>query len=150
MEGERSIQTFLTEDSELSSLNFNLDILNSSIKQLADAIGFKDAIHVGICICDSERMTHLHDEFMQDPTETDVMAFPSDEQGYLGDIIVCKDVAIKEAESLKHSTEAELYFYCLHGVLHLFGYDDQTPEEKNNMLTLQKNALLAEGIEIQI
>ena len=68
---------------------------------------------------------------------TDVLSFPMPietdrETGrvFLGDIILSKKRAKKQAEEYGHSLERELAYLTVHGVLHLLGYDHKTEEEK--------------------
>ena len=42
------------------------------------------------------------------------------------EIAVCVDEARRRAAELNHSVERELLLYCIHGVLHCAGFDDQT------------------------
>ena len=44
-------------------------------------------------------------------------------------------------EERGHGAEVELLFYLCHGLLHLLGYDDHTPEERDSMLRLQATYL---------
>ncbi len=71
---------------------------------------------------------------------TDVMAFPGDGD-YLGDILVCPEVVRENARELDRDFEEELEFVIVHGVLHLLGYSDYTPEEKEEMFKLQNRII---------
>lgn len=152
MEGERSIELFVTEDSTLNEEKIGIETLERCSRNLLSAINFKKGFYsAGIKVCDSDSMVEMHKFYMDDASDTDVMAFPSSEDdNYLGDIIVCEDVATKCAEEFSNNFKAEIQFYCLHGLLHLLGYEDDTEEKKNEMLVLQKDALILEGIEINI
>mgnify|MGYP003308797983 CR=1 FL=1 len=48
---------------------------------------------------------------------------PENEHFCLGDILLCKEVAKKQAEELGHTLKAELVRLVVHSVLHLVGYD---------------------------
>jgi probable rRNA maturation factor len=79
------------------------------------------------------------------------MSFPMDElrppskdsdeppQGLLGDIVLCPEVAAKQAAEAptRHSMDEELQLLTVHGVLHLLGYDHEEPGEKAEMFGLQ-------------
>lgn len=61
---------------------------------------------------------------------TDVLSFELDE---LGEIIISSDTALKNSEIFHTSFEEEIVLYVIHGILHLFGYDDGTVREKKRM-----------------
>ena len=52
---------------------------------------------------------------------------------YLGEVIVCADVAADEAARRGLDTRAELYLYVVHGLLHLLGWDDSTASTRAAM-----------------
>jgi probable rRNA maturation factor len=152
LEGERSVELFITEDSIVEEDEIDIKLLESCSTQLLTLAEYKEGVFsAGIKVCDTALMKEMHGFYMNDESETDVLAFPSDEKGgYLGDIIVCKDVAVKCANEFKNEIKAELHFYCLHGLLHLLGYEDSTEELKQEMLSLQKQALSTQGVNINI
>jgi probable rRNA maturation factor len=91
---------------------------------------------------------------MDEPGPTDVLSFPMDElrparaeddneptPGLLGDIVLCPEVAEKQAVAAGHSTAHELDVLTTHGILHLLGYDHAEPEEHEEMFGLQNELL---------
>ena len=114
-----------------------------------------------LCV-DVEYMSSLHERWMGEPGPTDVLAFPMDEldlrgsrgighggpeepeepsPSVLGDVVLCPDVAQRQAAEAGHSTGEELQLLCTHGVLHLLGYDHGEPEEHAEMFGLQGELL---------
>ncbi len=85
---------------------------------------------------------------------TDVLTFPAWEgerlisppDGYLGDIMICRDRAVEQAGEYGHSVERELGFLAAHGVLHLLGYDHMTPEDERVMRGRQMEILESIGL----
>ncbi len=57
---------------------------------------------------------------------TDVLSFPDDEAGRLGDILISAARAAEQAQDFSHSVEDELKTLILHGMLHLLGYDHES------------------------
>ena len=55
-------------------------------------------------------------------------------------------IAYKEANKKEISKETELIFMISHGILHLLGFDHQTEEEFDFVITYQKKALGNMGI----
>ena len=76
-------------------------------------------------------MAQVHDDFLGDPTETDVITFP------YGEILICPAVAREQAPGYGLDVEHEVLLYALHGLLHLAGYDDITPTEARRMARAQ-------------
>ena len=76
---------------------------------------------------------------------TDVLSFEDGElvDGVinLGDIMISVQHIEEQAKRYGHSTKREFCFLMVHGFLHLYGYDHQTPEEEAEMIALQKEIL---------
>lgn len=94
---------------------------------------------------DKKTISALHETFFDDPTPTDCISFPldgpSEPYRILGEVFVCPEVA-KEYTALKGgSFQREVVLYALHGLLHLFGYDDMTPNDKRRMRRAEKKHL---------
>jgi probable rRNA maturation factor len=149
-EPEPRLRLFITENSCLNSDDVQLRMLEKCGEHLLELTKTEGDWSAGLHFCDEEEMARLHGEFMNDPTPTDVMSFEGDEDddGYLGDVIVCVDVAKKEAEHHEHDELAELQFYAVHGLLHLMGYDDHTDEDREEMHRLQRVVLQQEGVTV--
>lgn len=76
--------------------------------------------------------------------------FPYDcEDGHLmiGSIVICEARAAEQAAEYGHSTEREIKYLLIHGLLHLLGYDHMTEEDKREMRTLEKRVLARLGEE---
>ncbi|MDQ6937857.1 MAG: rRNA maturation RNase YbeY [Actinomycetota bacterium] len=126
-------------------------------RSVLDALGVTPLAELSIVLVDSAAMATLHEQWMDLPGPTDVMAFPMDslpigagsgpvsgpgappEPGpaLLGDVILCPPVAATQAATAGHSTESELFLLTTHGVLHLLGYDHGEDEEEAEMFDLQ-------------
>lgn len=91
---------------------------------------------VGVWLCTDDEIADLHLRFMSIPGPTDVISFPGDDS-YIGDIAVSFDTASEQAIEAGHPVARELAFLALHGLLHLFGYDDLTTPERDAMLRRQ-------------
>ena len=118
-----------------------------------------DQLHVhpdaelAIVFVDEAAMEQLHVQWMDEPGPTDVLSFPMDElrpgteerptpAGLLGDIVVCPQVAIVQAETAGHSTLDEILMLTAHGLLHLLGFDHAEPAEEKEMFGLQRDILV--------
>jgi len=129
-----------------------------------DAMGINPLAELSVVLLDTEAMAALHVQWMDLPGPTDVMAFPMDgedlpgdrvdpsappstdatgAEAMLGDVVLCPDVAAKQARAVGHSTEAELHLLTTHGILHLLGYDHGDPQQEREMFELQANLVRA-------
>jgi probable rRNA maturation factor len=136
--------------------------LVSVARHVLDSLGVDPLAEVAISLVDEQRMAELHVKWMDEPGPTDVMAFPMDEVDVrtaratgrpldargsdaqplvLGDIVLCPDVAQRQAAEAGHGTADELALLTTHGVLHLLGFDHAEPEEHAEMFGLQGELL---------
>lgn len=63
-----------------------------------------------------------------------------------GEIIASAEMAVSMAADGEWSAEAELILYIVHGLLHICGYDDLTPEEKCIMRARERAILRELGL----
>src|SRR5687768_6034936 len=78
-----------------------------------------------IAIVPDGRVQQLNRRYRRTDAPTDVLSFPSDERGYLGDVVIAAGVARRQAKQAGHSLQHELRVLALHGLLHLLGYDHE-------------------------
>ena len=107
---------------------------------------------MSVTFIDSERMTTLHEDWMQEPGATDVLSFPIDEitlpadglvseSGFLGDIVVCPEFLPPQMIESGRSLQQECEYLVTHGILHLLGLDHQEEEAHRFMFTLTDTLL---------
>ena len=97
---------------------------------------------LSIALVDEATICQLHDEFLDDPSPTDVITFPGDsESDFAGEIVVSADQAVKEHAKHENSVAEEIVLYMVHGWLHLAGEDDLEDETRKSMRTAE-NAVL--------
>jgi probable rRNA maturation factor len=118
-----------------------------------------DQLHVhqdaelAIVLVDEAAMEQLHVQWMDEPGPTDVLSFPMDElrpgsdenitpAGLLGDIVLCPQVAVAQAETAGHSPLDEMLLLTTHGLLHLLGFDHAEPDDEKEMFSIQRDILL--------
>ena len=120
-------------------------------------MGVAPMAELSILLVDLAAMERLHVRWMNEPGPTDVLAFPMDdlegtrmthpgddeppEPAVLGDVVLCPEVAARQAATAGHSADDELHLLCTHGVLHLLGYDHAEPEEEQAMFREQARLL---------
>jgi probable rRNA maturation factor len=139
-----------------------IEVDESSLAALSifvlDALGIHPLAELSILLVDVAEMEQLHVRWMGEPGPTDVLAFPmdelrpgrtdippstspDDEAGILGDVVLCPEVAARQGEQAGHTMQDELHLLCVHGILHLLGYDHAEPEEEKEMFGLQAELL---------
>jgi probable rRNA maturation factor len=103
---------------------------------------------VTVALVSDGRMRTLNRSFRGKDYATDVLSFPTDERGSLGDIVIATGVAHRQADDAGHSIGTELKVLALHGLLHLLGYDHETDKGAMARLeaALRKKAGLMEGL----
>ena len=88
--------------------------------------------HVSISIVGDEEMRKLNKEYLNRDYATDVLSFNVGEQSeqgfYLGDIVVNKDQAQRQAAEFENSLEEEISELVAHGMLHLLGIHHEGDE----------------------
>ena len=106
---------------------------------------------VSIVLTDDETIHAYNREYRDVDRATDVLSFPADEgdeilsipDDFLGDIMISVPRAAEQGAALGHSTERELMFLTVHGVLHLLGFDHMRPEDETVMLEHQRRIMSA-------
>jgi probable rRNA maturation factor len=90
---------------------------------------------VSIAIVSDARLRALNARYRRVDHETDVLSFPAGTSfprggtnGFLGDIVIAKGVASRQARAAGHSELTELKVLALHGLLHLLGYDHEADQ----------------------
>ena len=95
----------------------------------------------GLILVNKEEIQKLNMQYRGLDRKTDVLSFESGEKIYLGEIFICVDKVKSQAEEYGHSLEIEFAFLLVHGLLHLQGYDHQTPEDEEKMKKKQEEIL---------
>ncbi|MEE8229726.1 MAG: rRNA maturation RNase YbeY [candidate division NC10 bacterium] len=102
---------------------------------------------VSVLLVGDRAMRRLNRAYLNHDRSTDVLAFP--QQGdspapcphLLGDVVISVETAARQAQEHGHSLAREMALLLIHGILHLFGYDDTTPAARRRMWTKQARLL---------
>jgi probable rRNA maturation factor len=103
---------------------------------------------VSLLFTDDDNIRQLNKQYRGKDAVTDVLSFPSGEEGFLGDIALCLPRAYEQAKEFGHSAEREVAFLVAHSMLHLFGYDHDTEEEERVMRERQREIMKKAGYEL--
>ncbi len=64
---------------------------------------------------------------------------------FIGSIVLCEEKIKEQAAEIGHSEEREMQYLIIHGLMHLFGYDHMTEEDKAEMREKEKEAIALLG-----
>jgi probable rRNA maturation factor len=110
--------------------------------ELVAPAGARGAVAVGVVT--DLRIRELNRRYRGKNVPTDVLSFPADEPGHLGDIVIALGVARRQAGSAGHSLSTEFRVLALHGLLHLLGYDHE--RDNGEMRRLEQRLRRAGGL----
>lgn len=91
---------------------------------------------ISIAIVDDAEIRELNTRFLDHKTTTDCLSFDLSDAGAesrMFELVVNGEMAVRQADSRGHSSEAELALYITHGLLHNLGFDDSTPSLARKM-----------------
>ena len=108
-----------------------------------------------VIFVDDEEIHRINKEYRHVDRVTDVISFAfedNEEKIYnniriLGDIYICIPQMKRQATSYGHSEKRELSFLCVHGLLHLLGYDHMNESDEKIMFGLQELILKEKNIK---
>ena len=131
--------TFHTEDIAMPELDERK--VGKWIRAVAADYGFAVG-NIHYIFCSDERELAVNREFLRHDYYTDVITFDySTAQTLNGDIFISLDTVRSNAEMVGTSFDHELMRILIHGVLHLTGQGDKTPETKAEMTAKEEKAL---------
>lgn len=116
-----------------------------------------DILSFDFLYCDSKKTHEINKEYRNRDYPADIITFAifadtEDDERFvfdgeinLGEVIIALDKVIEEAEKKGTDKEYELSFLISHGIMHLLGFDHQTEEDYNFVISMQKKALEAVG-----
>ena len=97
---------------------------------------------ISLTFVDMEEIQQLNREYRDTDSVTDVLSFPQFESKdefpetgeiIMGDVVICTEKAMLQAEEFGHSPEREIIYLFTHSLLHLMGYDHMEEDEKQIM-----------------
>ncbi len=134
-------------------------------REVLAARGVKGETEVSLLFVDEDAMAALNEQFLGKSGPTDVLSFPiEDEPGpagrspdlggsgpgtaseygalmLLGDVVICPEVASRNAAAHEVSFDDEVALLVVHGLLHLLGMDHEEDAEAERMEALEQQLL---------
>ena len=111
------------------------------IRKVAASYG-KKVGDIAYLFVNDDKILETNNQFLGHDYYTDIITFDYSTPSVLnGDIFISLDTVRSNAEQLNISFDAELLRILIHGVLHLTGQGDKTPETKAQMTAKEEKAL---------
>jgi probable rRNA maturation factor len=118
----------------------NLPLKASSVRRLVLSVLQEKRVkcqEVALYFVGMRKIRALHAEYFQDPSPTDCITFPMNNE-FLGEIFICPQAAISYNPKKPYE---EVALYIIHGLLHLLGYDDIDTRKRALMRKEEKRLL---------
>ncbi len=106
---------------------------------------------VNVALVDDAQIQAANREYSDQDYATDVLSFSYIEdggepiEGVIGEIMISLETATRQATAASTTLPEEVALLTLHGVLHILGYDHQTPEQREQVQQLQRDLMATAG-----
>lgn len=115
-----------------------------------------DQVEISVTFVSTEEIHELNKVYRDRDCVTDVLSFPQYENAEemknvngvlcLGDVVICPEQALLQADEFGHSGERELVYLFVHSVFHLLGYRHMEEEDRNEMRTQEEKIMSRIGL----
>ena len=102
---------------------------------------------VSVLLTGDKAIRVLNRDFRGKDKATNVLSFPMEEKGFLGDIAVAFETTKREAKAMDVSFRDHFTHVLVHGTLHLEGHDHIDDDEAERMEKREISILKGFGIE---
>ncbi len=135
----------------VDEINTWLNAMQAEIQRLAK-IDAMAPIELGIRFVGLEESRQLNHQFRDKDKPTNVLSFESDLPDYIpgnfiGDLVICVPIVVNEAAEQNKLLMHHFAHMCIHGCLHLLGYDHIDEKDAQEMESLEVNILAKLGID---
>ena len=123
----------------IASPQESVPIDRGRMREVARAVlegeGVKEA-EISLAFVDDVTIHRLNKQYLDHGEPTDILTFPLSEPNakrLAGELVIGAEIAREQAAGRGHDVQAELALYVIHGILHLCGFDDKSPEDAADM-----------------
>ncbi len=123
-------------------------LIERSVAATVNAEDFGSPYDVAVIVVDAPTIQQYNRTYRAKDRPTDVLSFiqydddgfvfNDDEAIFLGDIVLCYDIALAQARQYGHSSDREIAYLICHSTLHLLGYDHENEADKAEMRQREK------------
>ncbi|MGI6550017.1 MAG: rRNA maturation RNase YbeY [Syntrophomonadales bacterium] len=137
----------------------NEPLIRKAINQVGKMCRLAAASEVNVVIVDTNDIREFNYVYRGMDQVTDVLSFAitetrDDEPDYespetdymLGDILICMERVLAQAQEYGHSPQRELVYLTVHGMLHLLGYDHEEENERVLMRSMEEKVMESLGL----
>lgn len=116
----------------------NKGLIRQWLFEAIKAEGFR-LKELNFIFCSDAYLLKINQEYLHHDTYTDIITFDNSEQdnSILGDIFISVERVRENAQNFSVSFDQELKRVLIHGVLHLLGYKDKQPKQKQKMTQME-------------
>jgi probable rRNA maturation factor len=135
-------QTLLVSQSDISAW----------LTQALLHISYQHRVELTIRAVSRAESQTLNRDYRNQDKPTNVLSFVNEtpdfvESDYIGDIVICVDVLAQEAKAQDKTIEQHWAHLCVHGLLHLLGYDHINEKDAREMEGIETSVLASLGID---
>jgi rRNA maturation RNase YbeY len=92
--------------------------------------------------CSDEEILRINKQYLNHDYYTDIITFDYTENEIVsGDLFISSDTVRTNSEKFQTDYNEELHRVMVHGILHLCGFNDKTPEDERLMRKMEDEAL---------
>jgi probable rRNA maturation factor len=95
-----------------------------------------------IALADDKRVRALNARHAKKDKPTNVLSYPSNERGFLGDVVLARQTVWREAKQQRKTPSAHVSHLVVHGTLHLLGYDHETSDADAERMEARERRIL--------
>lgn len=132
--------TFHFEDREVP--NFNSEFFSLWLLEVAKSYS-KNLGDLSYIFCSDDYLLEVNRSYLDHDYYTDIITFNYNDDGFIaGDLFLSVDRIKDNANDFEVEFENELARVMVHGVLHLFGFDDKTELDAKQMREEETKCLI--------
>lgn len=141
------------------SLDLELTLVSQALNDYLEK--FEYEFEVNINLISSSEIKEINSKHRNKDKVTDVLSFPIQDnfrnkdflsienKVVLGDILIADEICQKQAKDFNISYQDEFLHLCIHGIVHLLGFDHEISNEEEKLMNAQEQILLKKISEIK-
>jgi len=146
-EADEAVRYLIDVQNNQSMLTVEIDRMRMAVEWTLRNEGITEA-EIDLVLVDDKEIQGLNQQWLKHDYPTDVLSFTYNSPPKLeGELIVGAERALRVSEEKQTSAQDELIWYVVHGTLHLIGYEDGNPTQRETMRAREELVLRALGCD---